>query len=229
MAKKKDQEEIIVDVNEVYSKTEVFIDRNRKILSIVLIAVIVVVAAGAGYYYLMAKPKEERAAQESWKAEQYFELDSLDLALYGDGLYAGLDDVIREHNGTKAAARGHYALGVIARDRGDFEEARDHFNKVDVSDEVVRTLAIAGIGDSEVELGLYSDAAKTFERALARSKGTKAESFLAPMMHFKAGITYLELEEKDKAAKHFDQIVKNYPDAQNYAVAERYAAYLGQK
>lgn len=229
MAKKKDQDEIIVDVNEVYTKTEVFIDRNRKILSIVLIAIIVIVAAGAGYYYLLAKPKEQRAAQESWKAEQYFELDSLDLALYGDGLYLGLDDIIREHSGTKAAARGHYALGIISRDRGDFEEAIDHFKKVDVSDEVVRVLAIAGVGDCQVELGQYADAAKTFERAVGRAKGTKAEAFIAPIMYYKAGVAYLELEERAKALKQFDQIVKNYPDAQNYSIAERYVAYLGQK
>ncbi len=229
MAKKKDQDEIIVDVNEVYTKTEVFIDRNRKILSIVLIAIIVIVAAGAGYYYLLAKPKEQRAAQESWKAEQYFELDSLDLAIYGDGLYLGLDDIVREHSGTKAAARGNYALGIISRDRGDFEEAMAHFKKVDVSDEVVRVLAIAGIGDCQVELSQYADAAKSFERAVSLAKGTKAEAFIAPIMHYKAGVAYLELEERAKALKQFDQIVKNYPDAQNYSIAERYVAYLGQK
>lgn len=229
MAKKKDQDEIIVDVTEVYSKTEVFIDRNRKVLSIILVSVIGVVAAGAGYYYLIAKPKEQKANEASWKAEQYFELDSLELAIYGDGLYAGLDDVVRQHAGTRAAARGNYALGVIARDRGEFEEAIAHFKKVKVSDEAVRVLAIAGIGDCEVDLERYTDAVKTFERAIARSKGTKAEGLLAPTIHFKAGITYLELGERAKAAKHFEQIVKNYPEAQNFAVAERYVAYLGHK
>ncbi len=229
MAKKKDQDEIIVDVTEVYSKTEVFIDRNRKILSIVLIAVIGVVAIGAGYYYLIAKPKELKANEASWKAEQYFELDSTELALYGDGLYAGLDDIVREHSGTTAAARGNFALGAIARDRGEFEDAIAYFKKVDVSDEMVRVLAIAGIGDCEVELGRYADAAKSFERAISRAKGTKSEGLIAPVMHFKAGIVYLELDDRNKAAKHFEQIVKNYPEAQNFAVAERYAAYLGLK
>ncbi len=229
MAKKKDQEEIIVDVSQVYSRTEVFIDRNRKILTIALIAVIGVIALGAGYYYLIAKPKEQKAAADIWKAEQYFELDSIDLALYGDGLYPGLEDVVNKHSGTKAAARGNYALAVIARDRGEFEDALNYFEKVDVSDDVVSVLAIAGVGDCQVELGKVADAAKTFERAVSRSKGSKGEKLLAPTMHFKAGIAYLELDEREKAAKHFEQIVKNYPESQNFAVAQRYAAYLGHK
>lgn len=229
MAKKKDQDEIIVDVTEVYSKTEVFIDRNRKILSIVLLSVIGVVALGAAYYYLMVKPANEKANQAIWKAEQYLEIDSVDLALYGDGLYAGLEDVIKEHSGTKAGARGNYQLGIVARDRGEFEEAIKYFEQVDLNDEVVSVLAIAGIGDCQVELGQIEEGAKNFERAAAKTKGTKAESFTGPVMHFKAGIAYLELDQREKAAKHFETIVKDYPESRNVQVAERYAAYLGKK
>lgn len=229
MAKKKDQDEIIVDVNEVYTRTELFVDRNRKLLTIVLGVAIAVVALGAGYYYLIAKPKEQKAAENSWKAMQYFELDSIDLALYGDGLYPGLEDIIAEHSGTKAAARSHYAMAVIARDRGEFEDAIAHFNKVDVDDDVVSVLALAGAGDCQIDLDQIEEGVKSFERGLSRAKGNKAESLLAPTLHYKAGIAYLELDNKDKALKHFEAIVKDYPKSQNFAVAERYAAYLGKK
>ncbi|MCH2197788.1 MAG: tetratricopeptide repeat protein [Flavobacteriales bacterium] len=229
MAKKKDQEEVIVDVNEVYTKTELFVDRNRKTLVTVLVAIVAVVLIGAAYFYLMVKPAENDANADSWKAEQYFEVDSLDLAMIGDGLYAGLEDVASDHDGTKAGARAHYDLAIIARDRGDFETALDHFEKVSLSDDVVSVLAQGGIGDCHVELGNYEEGAKAFERAAAMARGTNAEGFTAPMMLYKAGIAQMELGQNDKAAKNFKKVVDNYPEAQVHGRAQRYAAYLGKK
>lgn len=229
MAKKKDQEEVIVDVKEVYTKTELFVDRNRKMLTGVLVVIVAVIAVGAAYFYLMVKPKEQNANAEAWKAEQYFQIDSLDLALYGDGLYAGLEDIMDDHDGTKAAARAHYELGIIARDRGNFEEAIAHFNQVSFDDEVVSVLAVGAIGDCEVELGNYAEAAKAFEKAAAKGRGSNAEGFTVPMMLYKAGITYMELGQNEDAAKQFEKIVENYPESQVFGGAQRYAAYLGKK
>lgn len=229
MAKKKDQEEVIVDVKEVYTKTELFVDRNRKLLTTVLAVVVGVVALGAAYYYLVLKPQEQNAAEDSWKAEQYFEIDSTDLAMLGDGLYPGLEDIANEHSGTKVAARSHYQLGIIARDRGNFDEAISHFEKADINDEVISVLALGNIGDCQVELGEYEKAAKSFTKAASSAKGTNAEPMTAPLMHYKAGIAYMELDAVDDAIKHFETIVEDYPEAQVHGDAQRYAAYLGRK
>jgi tetratricopeptide (TPR) repeat protein len=229
MAKKKEQEEVIVDVKDVYTKTELFVDRNRKLLTTVLGVIVLVVAAGAAYYYLMVKPAEQNANNDAWKAEQYFEIDSLDLAMFGDGLYPGLEDITNTHSGTKAASRSHYQLGIIARDRGNFDEAISHFEEVSLDDEVVSVLAQGNIGDCQVELGQYEDAAKTFERAAASARGTDAAPFTAPLMHYKAGIVFMELGQNDKAVDHFETIVEDYPEAQITGRAERYMAYLGKK
>lgn len=230
MAKKKDQEEeVIVDVKEIYTKTELFVDRNRKMLTGILVGIVAVIAIGAAYYYLVVKPKEQNASAEAWKAEQYFEIDSLDLALYGDGLYAGLEDIANDHSGTKAASRANYQMGIVERDRGNFEDAIAYFEKVDLSDEVVSFLAATAIGDCEVELGNYAEAAKKFEKAVSKAKGTNAEDFTAPIAHYKAGVAYMEMEDNAKAIKHFDAIVENYPESQIHGRAERFVAYLGEK
>ena len=229
MAKKNDQEEVIVDVKEVYTKTEMFVDRNRKTLTIVIGAAAVILIGFYAYRLLVVKPKEDKATEEIWKAEQYFEIDSLDLALVGDGLYPGLEDIVSDYAGTKAADRANYELGIISRDRGNFEEAIAYFEQADLDDDVVSVLSITNIGDCYVELGNTEEAVKHFEKAISKSKGTDAESFTAPMVMFKAAIAYMDLDQKDKAAKYFEKIVENYPDAQVKPRAERYAAYLGHK
>jgi len=91
MAKKKNQEETIVDVQEVYTKTEMYVEKNRKPLVIVVAAVAIIFIAFFGYKQLIVKPQLEEASNNIWKAQLYFENDSLDLALNGDGLYMGFD------------------------------------------------------------------------------------------------------------------------------------------
>lgn len=229
MAKKSDKDEVIVDVKEVYTKTELFVDRNRKTLTIILSVLIVLILAFAIYRYLVVVPAESNAAKESWKAEQYFEIDSLDLAIDGDGVYTGLTAIAEDHAGTDAGARANYQLGIIARDRGEFNEAIEYFKQADLNDEVVSVLALGNVGDCYVELGDTEEGAKWFEKGVSKAKGTNAESFTAPIMHAKAGIAYMELGNKDKAAKHFEKITENYPGSSEFSKAERYLAKLGNK
>ncbi|MFM1932035.1 MAG: hypothetical protein RL226_1338 [Bacteroidota bacterium] len=229
MAKKNDQEEIIVDVKEVYTKTEMFVDRNRKTLTYVIGGLALLLIGFYAYRLLVVKPKEEKANSEIWKAEQYFEIDSLDLAISGDGLYVGLEDIAANYDGTKAANRANYELGIISRDRGQFDEAIAYFEKADIDDDVISSLVQMNIGDCYVELNKYEEATKFFEKAISKAKGTDAEGFTASMAMFKAGITYMELGQKEKAAKLFETIVEDYPDSQVKGRAERYAAYLGHK
>ncbi|MDG1260350.1 MAG: tetratricopeptide repeat protein [Flavobacteriales bacterium] len=229
MAKKSDKEEVIVDVKEVYTKTELFVDRNRKTLTMVLGALILVIIAFSVYRYMVVLPAENNAAQDSWKAEQYFEMDSLDLAISGDGIYDGLEGVVYAHSGTKAASRANYELGIINRDRGNFEDAIAYFQEADLGDEVVGALALGNIGDCFVELGDVQEGANWFEKAVAKAKGTNAESFTAPIMHAKAGIAYMELGVTDKASDHFEAIVENYPSSTEFGKAQRYLSKLGNK
>ncbi len=48
-----ENEDVIVDVQEVYSKTETFIENNKKALSGIILAVIVIVGGFFGYKKLV--------------------------------------------------------------------------------------------------------------------------------------------------------------------------------
>ena len=71
----------IVDVEQAFSKTELFIENNKKSLSIIVSAIVILVGGYFAYKYWYVAGEETKAQAEMFKAEQYFEKDSLDLAI----------------------------------------------------------------------------------------------------------------------------------------------------
>ena len=79
MSKKNNEEnsEVIVDVQEVYSKTENIVENNKKNLSIVVGGIVVIIALYLGYTKMCIAPMEIEAQSSMFTAEKYFEQDSL--------------------------------------------------------------------------------------------------------------------------------------------------------
>ena len=82
-------EERLEAVEEALSRTERILEKHQKnILTGIAVAILIVL----GYfsfqkYYL--EPLQKEASEQMWMAEKYFGLDSLQLALNGDGNYYG--------------------------------------------------------------------------------------------------------------------------------------------
>ena len=75
------------NIEELTGKTEQFIEDNSRNLIIAIAAVAVIIVAVVGYGKFVVEPAEMEANEHIWRAEQYFMMDSVDLALNGDGLY----------------------------------------------------------------------------------------------------------------------------------------------
>jgi len=90
MAKKKDEQ--ILDVRDTYTRLEEWINDNQKLLSGVAVGLLVLVAAFAYVKRVYLPKKEKEAANEIFTAQQYFQMDSFNLALQGDGEYLGFDE-----------------------------------------------------------------------------------------------------------------------------------------
>ena len=165
MAKKSNQDDILVDVDELYSKSEQFVDKNRKQLTLGLGGAAAVILLVIGYTSLVVAPKNMAAEEAAFMAEHYFAKDSADLAMLGDGLNAGLEEILNDHSGTPAAARAAFELGIMHRDAARFDEAVEAFNQAGFSDDVFGPLVDANIGDCLVELGDLEGAESHFASA----------------------------------------------------------------
>ena len=207
-------------------KTEQFIENNSRNLVMAIGAVAVLIIGVVGYGKFVSEPAELEGNQDSWRAEQYFMMDSLDLALNGDGLYPGLYDIVEDHDGTKAAARAQYEIGTILRSQGDYTGAIEAFNSANLNDDVLTVLAAINIGDCEVELGNYEAAAGAFSKAAKSSERSIGEDYLAPIALYKGALVDLELGNNSAAASKLTRIVEDYPSSNMKATAEGLAAAI---
>jgi len=66
----KDQEEIIVDVEQVYSRTEHWVVENQKSLSIIVGAIVLMLLSFFAYKNFVLKPQEVEASEQMWQAQQ---------------------------------------------------------------------------------------------------------------------------------------------------------------
>jgi len=215
-----ENEDLIVDVQEVYSKSEEFIEKNKTVLIAVVLGFIIVVGGFFGYKKLIIAPMEYEAQSDMFMAEKYFSQDSLQKAINGDGLNSGFIDIVDEYSGTKAANLAHYYLGICYRNTGDFESAIDELNQFSSDDVMISTVAIGAIGDSYMELGDATEAASYYEKAV-KNGGNKLTS---PIYLFKAGMAYEEVQDYTKAYDKYKAIKTDYPDSREAQTIDKYIA-----
>ena len=228
MAKKTNQEETIVNVDELYSKSEQFVDKNRKQLTLGLGGAAALILIVIGYSSLVVAPKNTAAEEAAFMAEHYFAKDSADLAMLGDGLNAGLEEILSDHSGTPAAARAAFELGIMHRDAARFDEAVEAFNHAGFSDDVFGPLTDANIGDCLVELGDLEGAEGHFASAASAAASGLAAKALSPMCSYKRALVLIELGNEDKARGVLEDLAEDFPNSTYAANALGLAASLAR-
>lgn len=207
MAKNVDNTEHTIEVVEsALSKTEHFIEKNQKIIGIVVGVIILLVLAVIGYQKLILLPKEQKAQAEIFYAEKYFEMDSLNLALNGDGAHMGFLEIIEEYSATKQANLAHYYAGICYLNLGKFEEAITYLSKFSSADKIIAPMAKGAIGDAYMELGDKNKAASYYTEAAEVSDN----ELTAPLFLKKAGSTYELAGDNQKALDMYKKIQANY-------------------
>ncbi|MEQ8624582.1 MAG: tetratricopeptide repeat protein [Vicingaceae bacterium] len=221
MAKKRDQkEEVIVDVEEVYSKTETFIEENKNVLVGIVAALAIIIGGYFAYNSFYLAPLQDEAQQEMFMAEKYFSQDSMNLAIYGDDVYPGFIEISDNYSGTKAGNLANYYLGIAFLRTGQFEQAIDALNDFDGEDEVVGTIATGAKGDAYMELGDLNKAVDNYEKAASR----KENDFTTPLYLKKAAQTYELLGEYENAVEHYKSIKEDYRKSSEASDIDKYIA-----
>jgi tetratricopeptide (TPR) repeat protein len=221
MAKKKDKtEDNIIAVEDALSKSEVFIEKNQQLLTIVIgtIIVLILLFFGARRFYI--EPREASAQEMVFKAQQYFAQDSLRLALEGDGNYPGFLEIISDYRWTKTARLSNYYAGIIFLKQGEYEDAVRHLKRFRSRDILVQNKAHAAIGDAHLGLGNPSKAASYYMKA-AKSN---VNDFTTPIYLMKAAQTYESMGQWKKALNIYERIQREHFQTQEGRDIEKYIA-----
>ena len=209
-----------LDIGDMYTSTELFFEKNKKAVTIGIGAVLLMVALVLGYKKLYAEPRAKDAQEAIWKAQYYFEIDSLDLAMNGDGNYVGLLDIAQNYGSTPSGELAHFYLGTIMLEKGEYQAALDHYKEADLEDDVLSVMAVGNQGDALVELGKVDEAISQFEKAADMVKS----DFTTPIFLMKAGVLHQQKGDWKGAARVFGRVAKDFSTTPDAANAKKLAA-----
>ena len=213
-------EEKNTEMGNVITRSEEFIQKNQKTLIIIVVAILVVILAIFGLRKWVFQPREVRAAEEMFAAEQWFAQGDFDKALNGDETFRGFLSVADSYSGTKSGKLARYYIGAINLQQGNYDEAIHWLKKYNGKDTFTRPLAKMMLGDAYIEQGNTREAANSYLKAAALS-----DNYLtAPTALYKAGMAYLMLEDYAKALDCFKQVKQNYPESTEWTEIDKYIA-----
>ncbi len=206
---KEQLEEKNTEMGNVITHTEEFIQKNQKMIIGIAVAVVVVAIAIFGYIKWVKHPREMRASEELFAAENYFLSGDYQKALEGDDTHRGLLSVIDNYGSTKAGNLAKYYAGIANLQLGNYDEAGRWLAKYKGKDTFTKPIALMAQADALVEQGNTEAAAKKYVEAAQAGDN----AITAPSALFKAGMAYLMLNNNAKALECLKQIKSKYPES----------------
>ena len=220
-----DKKTIETGDQEIVDKAIGFWEKNSNKIITVSLAVIVVVGGYLGYKNLIQLPKEQKANEELFAAENNFRKDSFNLALNGSGSTLGFLKVISKYSGTNAANLAHYYAGASYLQMGEFQKAVDQLSDFSAKGaKQVEAKAEGLLGDAYAELKKNDDAIAHYKNA-----GTIFEEDQAISSEYLfRGAMLSEMTGKTDQAIELYQILKDkYPRTDKGFIVDKYLARLG--
>ena len=207
------------EVGEIVSRSEKFIENNKKNISFGVIAIALIVGAVMAYQYLYLAPKSDKANLALFKGEQYFQRDSFNLALNGNGVdYDGFEYIIQQYGGTASGNLAKAYAGICCYKMGDMDNAIKHLKSFDTNEDNIAPAIIGLIGDCYVDAGNVKEGISYFEKAASKANN----DFLSPLFLKKAGIAYESLNQYDQAIKAYTTIKDKHAASMEAMDIEKY-------
>jgi len=206
---------------EQISRSEQFVEKHQTLMLSILGVIALIVAGGFLYKYYM-DGQNELAQDEMFQAVYYFEQDSLDLALRGDGNRFGFLDIIEEYGSTKAGNLANFYAGACYMRKGNYSSAIPFLKDFSSDDILLQSRAYSLVGDANMETENYAGAASYYDQAASH----KPNKEFTPTYLMKAALAYQLNGQNDKAIEQYDKIIDDYQNTPEYNNARKYKALI---
>jgi tetratricopeptide (TPR) repeat protein len=224
MAKKEETKDLLENAEVIQEKlvdVETWLEKNPKTAIGIVAAILLIVGGYFGYRYYLGN-QDGIAQKEMFQAIRYFEADSLNLALNGDGNNLGFLQIIEDYGRTDAGNLANYYTGVIYLKQGKFPLAIFHFEDFSSDDLLVQARAFSLMGDAYMEQKDYENAARYYSKA-ANYKPNKE---FTPTYLMKAALAYEKLNQNQKAIEAYQTIIDKYWESAELQSAKKFKAKL---
>ncbi len=197
---------------------------NSKKILVGLAILIGLLVAYLAYRNFVTAPNETKASEALFRAQDYFNQDSIRLALNGDNVNPGFLKIISRYEGTKAANLAHFYAGSCYLKLGDFNNAVKHLKEFSTRSEQIQARAICLLGDAYSELGKKEEAAAQYAKA---GKLFEKDDYNSPEYLFRAGYLYESMGKNKEAIEMYRLIKEKYSKSERGFDIDKYLARLG--
>ncbi|MCB0506763.1 MAG: tetratricopeptide repeat protein [Chitinophagales bacterium] len=229
MAKKKNKQEehdILLEGNEqlsnMFNNAEYYFEQYKNIIIGVIVAIILLIAGIWGYKNLIKGPKEEKAQNAIVDAQNYFETDSMQLALNGDGSSLGFAAIAKQYSGTPAGNRANFGAGIASLRLGKYADAINYLDKFSTEDPILKARKYGCMGDAYAEQKQMDKAIENYKKAVDAAKN----EITAPTYLFRAALALAQKGNKKEALELYKRVKDEYPQSQEGMAAQIYIAQL---
>jgi tetratricopeptide (TPR) repeat protein len=210
---------------EVVAKAKDFWAKNGKLILGVGTALVVLVGGFYVYKNYFQKPKEEKAAEAMFKAEDYFRKDSANLALNGDGQSLGFLKIISRYSGTDAANLAHYYAGICYLKLDDNANAIKQLKDFSTDAKQIQQRAYKLLGDASAEVGKNADALDYYKKAARHFE--EDENASAEALFMAAFFADRVMKNQKEAIELYKELKEKFPRTEHGFDADKYLAQLG--
>jgi tetratricopeptide (TPR) repeat protein len=204
---------VVVEKNNA-GKTGSFVRENQKSLIFIGGAILVLAIGYLVYLKMYLAPREVKAIDQMYVAQNFFEKKDWDKAINGDAGYPGFKKIIEDYGSTKQANLAYFYLGIAYLNKGEYQKAIDNLTSYHGDDSMIAPEALGGTGDAYVELKNYSQAETYFKKAADKANN----KFLTPFYLKKLGLVYEAENDYKSADETYKKIKTDYvasAEAQN--------------
>jgi tetratricopeptide (TPR) repeat protein len=209
----------------VIAKAKDFWTRNSKAIMIVCGAIILLAGGWLVYKNYVKEPKDIKASEAMYKAEEYYRMDSCNLALNGDGQHMGFIRIISRYSGTDAANLAHFYAGSCYLKMGDNQNAIKHLKKFETDAKQIQARAYRLLGDAYADAGNNSEALNNYKKAARHFEKDYSQS--AESLFMAAYFADRVVKNQKEAIELYKELKEKYPNTQQGAQADNYLAQLG--
>jgi len=209
-------------LQEQIEKTQEFAEKNRNLIAGVL-TVLVLIIGGFFWYRWYNSQQNQKAQAQLFPAEFYFQKDSLNKALYGDGNNTdGLLAIADDYGSTKAGNLAKFYIGTIYLKQGEYQQAIEYLESFSSDDYLIQARAYALIGDAYVELEDFPEAISAFGKAA----DYRPNEQFTPSYLMKLALAYEANGDKEAAIETYQTIIDEYKNSTEVRNAKKYLSSL---
>lgn len=200
-------------------------NQYSKQLSLAALIIIGLVAAWYAYQEFYQLPKEKKASEALFRAEDYYRKDSIALALNGDGQNLGFIKFIEKHNGTQAANLACFYAGSCYLKIGDNAKAITYLEKFSTDSKITQARAFKLLGDAYADSGKNKEALENYKKAGYHFEKDEVNS--PEYLFMAAYLADQVMKNNTEAVTLYEEIRAKYPRSQQSFDAEKNLARLG--